>query len=189
MVARASLSSSPRRRGSRMVALSRCRSCSLREAASGCAPDRAVPFLCFAKEKEPKERRPCSPVGLGPTALRCSVMGVRGRNSLRGLWPLRSNICPKSEDEARSRAPPPSPALLDGSPRGPRAMPRLRHRVTPRFASARSSRCASEARGEELAAGVRHVHSMALTGRSLQLKPYSQMESAFALVTFIWRDK
>ena len=53
--------SSSRRRGSRMVRciaepLSRGDVCSLREAESGCAPDRAVPFLCFAKEKEPKGR-------------------------------------------------------------------------------------------------------------------------------------
>jgi hypothetical protein len=32
-----------------------CLACST---ASGCAPDRAVPFLCLPKEKEPKERAP-----------------------------------------------------------------------------------------------------------------------------------
>jgi len=94
------------------VLLSRA-SCSLREAASGCAPDRAVPFLCFAKEKEPKERRPPSPVGPGPTALRCSVFAGRAELTTR---PLAAAFRQPPEVRPRRRcAPLQSPALLDGS--------------------------------------------------------------------------
>ena len=94
------------------VLLSRA-SCSLREAASGCAPDRAVPFLCFAKEKEPKERRPPSPVGLGPTALRCSVFAARAELATR---PAAAAFRQPPKVRGRRRcAPLQSPALLDGS--------------------------------------------------------------------------
>jgi len=104
----------------------------LREAESGCAPDRAVPFLCFAKEKEPKVReagvrslgeaklraRQRRPDGGGRPRADCSaVLGVWGLapNSLRGLRPLRSDNRAKSVDEARYRSRPQTPALLDAS--------------------------------------------------------------------------
>ena len=90
--------------------------CSLREAASGCAPDRAVPFLCFAKEKEPKERRPdgggparagllCGARSLGPraelaaftsfTALKQAARSQFTKRAVaRGPKPLRSSTPP-----------------------------------------------------------------------------------------------
>ena len=106
------------------VALSRCESCSLREAASGCAPDRAVTFFCFAKRKSPKKRRPCSPVGLGPTALRCSVFA--GRAELTALASLSAfRQASRSQLLKRAARALQSPALLDDSPRGPRAMREL----------------------------------------------------------------
>ena len=84
---------------------SRCCFFLLRETASGCAPDRAVPFLCFAKEKEPKERRPSSPVGPRGRLL-CGARSLRvGQNSLRGLRPLRSNSRPKSVVDAHCARP------------------------------------------------------------------------------------
>jgi hypothetical protein len=57
-------------------------------ALSGCAPDRAVTFFCFAKRKSPKKRR----AGFVGPALRyghAALLGIGGkrRNS------LRSNIC------------------------------------------------------------------------------------------------
>ena len=120
-----------------------CRySCSLREAAPGCAPGGAVPFLCFAKEKEPKERRPPSPVGLGPTALRCSGFAARAELATR---PVAAALRQLREVRQRGalRALLQSPALLDGS-EGPQEQygPLLRKLPlsTARLASARRSR-------------------------------------------------
>jgi len=120
--------------------------CSLREAASGCAPDRAVPFLCFAKEKEPKERRPDG--GGRPRADCSAVLGVWGLapNSLRGLRPLRSDNRAKSVVDARLRARPQTPVLLDASHGAQEQYGRLLRKLSlskPRFASARSARCSS----------------------------------------------
>jgi len=69
--------------GAAFVPLSRCCFSSLREAASGCAPDRAVTFSCLPKRKSPKRRAPSSPVGLGPTALRCSCFAARAELATR----------------------------------------------------------------------------------------------------------
>jgi len=120
--------------------------CSLREAESGCAPDRAVPFLCFAKEKEPKERRPDG--GGRPRANCSAVLGVWGlaQNSLRGLRPLRSDNRAKSVVDARLRARPQTPVLLDASHGAQEQYGRLLRKLSlskPRFASARSARCSS----------------------------------------------
>jgi hypothetical protein len=91
---------------------------SLREAAPGFRPGGRVPFLCLPKEKEPKERAPRSPVGLGPTSLRCSDLGCRAK-----LTPRASLAAFKQLREVSSRSvlthATPSPALLDGS-QGPR---------------------------------------------------------------------
>jgi hypothetical protein len=97
--------------------------------ASGCAPDSAVTFLCFAKEKSPKERRPRF-LGPGNTgaALRCSRE-------------------PGSAELARVRAQttalldPPPAALLSSSQGGPKsqyisarcASPGLRKWGSPQF--------------------------------------------------------
>ena len=112
----------------------------------GCAPGGAVPFLCFAKEKEPKERRPPSPVGLGPTALRCSVFAGRAELATR---PLAAALKQPPEVRGRRRyAPLQSPALLDGSEGPQEQYGRLLRKLslsTPRCAWARSSssRCAA----------------------------------------------
>ena len=52
---------------------------------SGCAPDSALTFLCFAKEKYPKERRPPLPVSrrMAPGNLRCSPNAGRPQTRLR----------------------------------------------------------------------------------------------------------
>ena len=131
----------PRRRESRMVRcisepLSRGDVCSLREAASGCAPDRAVPFLCLAKEKEPKERRPCSSVALRATALRCSVFA--GRAELTSIAALTAfKQASRSQTLKRAARALQSPALLDDSPRGPRAIRAFAAQTFPVCASLR----------------------------------------------------
>jgi len=95
-------------------------SCSLRGAESGCRPDSRVPFLCFAKEKEPKERRPDG--GGRPMADCSAVLGFWGLapNSLRGLRPLRSDSRAKSEYEA-CFARGPKPLRSSTPPTGPKS--------------------------------------------------------------------
>jgi hypothetical protein len=83
-----------------LMPLSRCLFFLPSETASGCRPDSRPSFLCLAKEKKAKgreagmrslgkaklrayQRRPCSPVGLGPTALRCSVFAGRAELATR----------------------------------------------------------------------------------------------------------
>jgi len=107
--------------GDRSVSLSKpssafCGSCSLREAESGCAPDRAVTFFCFAKRKSPKKRRPDGGgSAVGRTSLRCSVFGASRRTRcVRFAHCAQTNVA-KSVDEARLRARPQTPALLDAS--------------------------------------------------------------------------
>jgi hypothetical protein len=124
--------------------------------------------------------------------LPCAARSLRvGQNSLRGLRPLRSNSCPKSDVDARCRALPQSPALLSSSEgenntsehqqhqpaslrfgTQPAVIPAQAgiHDVSPYWIPA----CAgmtepmrSEACGEEIAACVRRVLSMAMTSRSL----------------------
>jgi hypothetical protein len=85
-----------------------------------------------------------------------------GQNSLRGLRPLRSNSRPKSVVDARYRAP--RKALCcSARPKG-NALRLASHR---RKGLALFAAMRSEPSGEEIAAGVRLVLSMALTGRSL----------------------
>ena len=82
---------------------------------SGYAPDRAVTFFRFPERKSPKKG---GPDGGGRPVADCSVvLGVWGLapNSLRGLRPLRSDSRAKSVDEARYRARPQTPALLDAT--------------------------------------------------------------------------
>ena len=91
-------------------------SCSLREAASGCAPDRAVTFFCFAKRKSPKKRRPDGGgSAVGRTSLRCSVFGASRRTRFVRCAHAAQTSVAKSEDEARCRARPQTPALLDAT--------------------------------------------------------------------------
>jgi hypothetical protein len=125
-----------------LVPLSRWRSCSLREAASGCAPDRAVPFLCFAKEKEPKERRPSSPVGLGPTALRCSVFAARAELATRPAAAALRQLREVRLGGALAR-PAAKPCAARRLRRGPKSNTVVASQLslsTPRFASARAER-------------------------------------------------
>jgi hypothetical protein len=113
--------------------------CSLRETASGCRPDSRVPFLCFAKEKEPKERRPDG--GGRPVADCSAVLGVWGLapNSLRGLWPLRSDSRAKSVDEACC-ARGPKPLRSSTPPTGPKSNAVVASQLPhPRLASHRAS--------------------------------------------------
>ena len=107
--------------------------------ASGCAPDRAVTFFCFAKRKSPKKRRPCSPVGLGPTALRCSVFAARAELTTR---PAAAAFKQPREVRSTKRAARAARKALRCSTahQGAQEKARLRPRVTPRFASARRSR-------------------------------------------------
>ena len=116
--------------------LSRWESCSLREAASGCAPDRAVPFLCFAKEKEPKERRPSSPVGLGPTALRCSVFAARAELATRPAAAALRQLREVRLGGALAR-PAAKPCAARRLRRGPRAMRSFASQTFPVYASLR----------------------------------------------------
>jgi hypothetical protein len=92
----------------------------LREAACrDFAPAGDLLFFACPKKRRQKKRHPGRSVALGATSLRCSVF-VGGAETRSAPSALRSNICPKSVlDEARSRAHPQSPALLDGS-QGPR---------------------------------------------------------------------
>jgi hypothetical protein len=88
---------------------------------SGCAPDSAVTFLCFAKEKSPKERRPCC---LRPSAALRATCGARDR---RGLARTRFAQTIASPD-------PPPPALLGAARRDwgdSRAIAALGARQTP----------------------------------------------------------
>src|SRR4051794_21743329 len=88
------------------VALSRCLFFPLSAGASGCAPDRAVPFLCLPKEKEPKEKAPCSPVGPGPTALRCSVLGVGAETRFVACGHCAQTSAPSQLTKRAARATP-----------------------------------------------------------------------------------
>jgi hypothetical protein len=92
---------------------------SLREAVSGCAPDRAVTFFCFAKRKSPKKRRPDG--GGRPMADCSAVLGFWGLapNSLRSLRSLRSDSRAKSVDEACC-ARGPKPLCSSTPPTGPK---------------------------------------------------------------------
>src|SRR3982751_1384397 len=82
------------------------------------SPRRATFFLCFAKERRQRKATPTGAVRLGPD---CSaVLGVWGLapNSLRGLWPLRSDSRAKSVDEACC-ARGPKPLRSSTPPTGP----------------------------------------------------------------------
>jgi hypothetical protein len=96
--------------------LRRCRvgvSCLARSTASGCAPTgQSLFFAC--QRKEPKEKAPCSPVGLGPTALRCSVFAGRAE-SLYAACGRCARTAARSQWLMRAPRAPQSPALLDGS--------------------------------------------------------------------------
>jgi len=115
---------------------------SLREAASGYAPDRAVTFFRFPERKSPKKG---GPDGDGRPEADCSaVLGVWGLapNSLRGLWPLRSNSRAKSVDEACC-ARGPKPLRSSTPPTGPKGNTGRCFATspsTPRFGSARAER-------------------------------------------------
>jgi len=119
--------------------------CSLREAASGCAPDRAVPFLCFAKEKEPKERRPDG--GGRPRADCSAVLGVwdLAQNSLRGLRPMRSDNRAKSVDEACLRTRPQTPVLLDATHGAQEQYGRLLRKLSPSHLASHRARGEADA--------------------------------------------
>jgi hypothetical protein len=110
---------------------------SLREAASGCAPDRAVTFFRFPERKSPKKG---GPDGGGRPMADCSaVLGVWGLapNSLRGPWPLRSDSRAKSVDEACC-ARGPKPLCSSTPPTGPKSnMGRCFATSHPRLASPR----------------------------------------------------
>ena len=107
--------------GAAFVPLSRCCFSSLREAASGCAPDRAVTFSCLPKRKSPKRRAPSSPVGLGPTALRCSCFAARAELATRPAGAALRQL-----REVRSRGtlsrPAAKPCAARRLRRGPRAI-------------------------------------------------------------------
>ena len=136
--------SSRRKSGSTVVSI--CRGgCSLREAASGYAPDRAVTFFRFPERKSPKKG---GPDGGGRPRADCSaVLGVWGlaQNSLRALRALRSDSRAKSVDEACC-ARGPKPLRSSTPPTGPKSNTVVASQLslsTPRFASARSDRCSS----------------------------------------------
>ena len=121
---------------------------SLREAASGCAPDRAVPFLCVPKEKEPKERAPW--LAGRPRADCSAVLGLcRSRPThYASVARCVQTGGAKSVNEARSRAHLQSPALLDGSQGAQEQYGRCFATSHPRLASLRRaisdrSRCSA----------------------------------------------
>ena len=81
----------------------------------GCRPGGRPSFFASPKKegKEGRPRRERSALGADYSV----VLGFWGLapNSLRGLWPLRSDSRAKSVDEARCRARPQTPALLDAT--------------------------------------------------------------------------
>ena len=92
---------------------------SLRGAASGCAPDRAVTFFCFAKRKSPKKRRPdgggparagllCGARCLGPRAeLAVFTSFTALKQTSRSQWTKRA--CARGPKPLRSSTPPTGP--------------------------------------------------------------------------------
>jgi hypothetical protein len=96
---------------------------SRRDAASGCAPDRAVTFSCLPKRKSPKRRAPSSPVGLGPTALRCSVFAARAELATRPAGAALRQLREVSLRGALAR-PAAKPCAARRLRRGPRAIRR-----------------------------------------------------------------
>jgi len=120
---------------------------SLRGAASGCAPDRAVTFFCFAKRKSPKKRRPDG--GGRPRADCSAVLGVWGLapNSLRGLRPLRSDNRANSVHEACC-ARGPKPLRSSTPPTGPKSNSVVASQLSlsHRARAKRASSCRCEAR-------------------------------------------
>src|SRR5688572_6924353 len=84
----------------------------------GFRPGGRPSFLCLPKEKKAKEKAPRSPVGLGPTALRCSVFVGRAELATRSASAALRQLPEVSSRSTLTRAPQ-SPALLDGS-QGPR---------------------------------------------------------------------
>jgi hypothetical protein len=119
-----------------LVPLSRWWSCSLREAESGCAPDRAVTFSCLPKRKSPKRRAPSSPVGLGPTALRCSVFAARAELATRPAAAALRQLREVRLRGALSR-PAAKPCAARRLRRGPRAMRSFASQTFPVYASLR----------------------------------------------------
>ena len=162
--------------------------CSLREAASGYAPDRAVTFFRFPERKSPKKGGPDG--GGRPRADGSAVLGVWGlaQNSLRALWALRSNSRAKSVDEARLRARPQTPALLDASHGAQEQYGRC-FATFPVHTSLRIGRNGDAQQAEgwgtlNRCAVVRGATVATSRGRKPP-KRYSKVESVFALVTFI----
>ena len=85
----------------------------VRHSPQGLHPCTRVPFLCFAKEKEPKERRPrCLRPWLRQGCPAVLEERAQAQNSLRSLRSLRSDSCAKFEHEARCAR---GPALLCSS--------------------------------------------------------------------------
>ena len=131
------------------------------EAAPGFRPGSRPPFLCRQERRQRSD--PCL---LGPccarAALRCSIFAA-APNSLRSLRSRRSDKRREvSRRSALTRAAP-NPCAPRRLPRGPRAIRRsLREHSIHTSAPMRSEAC-----GEGIAACVRLVQNMALTGRTL----------------------
>ncbi len=72
----------------------------------GCAPGRAVPFLCLAKEKEPKERPPPLPAPYAIAAGTCGARFGRGLAKLAALKQTPALIRPKLRSSALAEGDP-----------------------------------------------------------------------------------
>ncbi|HET7792221.1 MAG TPA: hypothetical protein VFL64_02445, partial [Rhizobacter sp.] len=88
----------------------------------------------------------------------------------------------------------PKPCAARRLTKGPEEKARLRHRVPARFALPWKDGSAEAKRGETKSSAVAaDVRPILWHGedkpRRLEATQFGQMKSAFALVTFIWRDK